>query len=113
MTSTERATVRRISPDEAAALIRSATPPTLFDVRDLPSYQQGHVEGAAHLVESRLMAWFSRLAKEKPVLIYCYKGNASQTFGQMFCDFRFATVYSVDGGYEPLTAALAAAEMAG
>jgi len=33
------------------------------------------------------------------VLLYCYHGNASQTYGQMFADFGFAEVYSLDGGF--------------
>ena len=41
------------------------------------------------------------------MLIYCYKGNASKTYAQMFCDFRFRNVFSVDGGYQPLAEALA------
>jgi rhodanese-related sulfurtransferase len=103
----EKPAFQRISPAQAAAMIRSAEPPSVFDVRDLPSYQQGHVDIAAHLTEQRVLLWLNRLPKDKPVLIYCYKGNASQTYAQMFIDFRFAEVYSVDGGYAPLAEALA------
>lgn len=103
----EKPAFQRISPGQAAAMIRSAEPPSVFDVRDLPSYQQGHVDIAAHLSEQRVLLWLNRLPKDKPVLIYCYKGNASQTYAQMFIDFRFAEVYSVDGGYAPLAEALA------
>ncbi|WP_367171689.1 rhodanese-like domain-containing protein, partial [Zoogloea sp.] len=35
----------------AVALIRSEPGVTVFDVRDLASYQRGHIEGAAHLAE--------------------------------------------------------------
>jgi thiosulfate sulfurtransferase len=90
----------------AAALIRSEAAATVFDVRDMASYQRGHVDGAAHLSEERLLAWVRRLPKEAPVLIYCYQGNASKTYAQMFVDFRFSRVFSVDGGYESLAAAL-------
>jgi len=48
-----------------------------------------------------------RLPKDAPVVIYCYHGNASKVFAQMFVDFRYSKVFSVDGGYEPLAAALA------
>jgi len=93
---------------EAAALIRSATKPAIFDVRDAAAYRQGHIAEAAHLAEDRLPGWLCRLDKEQPVLIYCYHGNASKAFAQMFADFRFTRVFSVDGGYAPLAAALAA-----
>ena len=73
----------------------------------MASYQKAHVDGAAHLSEDRLLAWMKRLPKEAPVVIYCYHGNASKVFAQMFVDFRYLSVFSVDGGYEPLAAALA------
>lgn len=69
---------------EAAALIRSEPGVALFDVRDLASYQRGHIDGAAHLAEDRFFAWTRRLDKAVPVLIYCYHGNASKTYAQMF-----------------------------
>ena len=102
-------TYRRITSAEAATLIQAEAGISIFDVRDLASYRLGHVADAAHLTEDRLPAWFRRLPREQPVLIYCYKGNASQAYAQMFADFHFARVFSVDGGYEPLAAALAAA----
>ena len=95
---------------EAAALIRAEAKPAVFDVRDAIEYRQGHIADAAHLVESRLMAWLSRLAKDQTIIIYCYRGNASRMFAQMFADFRFTRVISVDGGYPSLAAALAQGE---
>ncbi len=90
----------------AAALILSEDKPVVFDVRDVLDYRQGHISDAAHLVESRLMAWFSKLAKDQAIIIYCYRGNASRMFAQMFADFRFTRVFSVDGGYQSLSAAM-------
>ncbi len=88
-------------------MIRSDAAATVFDVRDLASYRQGHLDGAVHLQMERVAAWLGRLSRETPLIIYCYHGNASQVYAQMFCDFRFSRVYSVDGGYERLAAALA------
>lgn len=107
MTTVEKTAFRCLSATAAAALIRSEPGATVFDVRDMASYQKAHIDGAAHLSEDRLLAWMKRLPKEAPVVIYCYKGNASQTFAQMFVDFRYSRVFSVDGGYEPLAVALA------
>lgn len=91
-----------ISAAEALARCTTQPAPMVFDVRDMASYQRGHLEGAAHLSEDRLMAWMKRLPKDAPVVLYCYHGNASKIFAQMFVDFRYAEVYSVDGGYEAL-----------
>ncbi|WP_026686139.1 thiosulfate sulfurtransferase GlpE [Azovibrio restrictus] len=93
---------------EAARLIRDEPGLTLFDVRDARSYRSGHAPGAAHLDETRLAAWMQRLPRENPVLIYCYQGQSSQAYARMFADFRYSRVYSVDGGYPALLAALAA-----
>jgi rhodanese-related sulfurtransferase len=107
MNAIDRIPFQRISATQAAELLRQEASLALFDVRDLVSYRQGHIEGAVQLSEERVLAWVKRLPKEQPVLIYCYHGNASQTYAQMFSDFRFQRVFSVDGGYEKLVAALA------
>lgn len=106
MNFVEKPVFHNISASDAVSLIRSEPSAIVFDVRDMVSYQKSHVDGAAHLSEDRLLAWTRRLAKDAPVVIYCYKGNASKTFAQMFIDFRYTRVFSVDGGYEPLVAAL-------
>lgn len=93
-----------ITAAEALALLSGVPAPVLFDVRDMASYQRDHLEGAAQLSEDRLLAWSRRLPKEQPIVIYCYHGNASQVYAQMFIDFRHHMVYSVDGGYEALKA---------
>ena len=90
----------------AAELIRSQSGALLFDVRDGTAYRAGHIEGAAHLSEDRLQAWMRHIPKDCPVVIYCYHGNASTTYAQMFVDFRYTRVFSVDGGYPALEMAL-------
>ncbi len=105
----DRTPYQCISALEAASLIRTEGGRLrIFDVRDRQSYQQAHLEGAMHLSEDRLPLWFERIGREEPLLIYCYHGNASKTFAQMFSDFRFQRVYSVDGGYRPLARVVSA-----
>ncbi len=107
MNTVEKPAFRCISASDAISLMGTEPPPFVFDVRDMANYQKGHVDGAAHLSEDRLLAWVKRLPKEAAVVIYCYHGNASKVFAQMFIDFRYSNVFSVDGGYEALVAALA------
>lgn len=107
MNTVEKPAFCCISASEAISLLRSEPPPFVFDVRDMANYQKAHLDGAAHLSEDRLLAWMKRLPKEAPVVIYCYHGNASKVFAQMFIDFRYSKVFSVDGGYEALVAAQA------
>lgn len=105
--STEPSSYRCLSAAEAAALLRSEPDTVVFDVRDAASFRQGHVAGAAHLDFERFPAWRRKLAPQNPVVIYCYRGNASRDFAQLFADFHFGRVHSVDGGYDALAAALA------
>lgn len=101
---------QRISPAQAADRIRQARagirPLALFDSRDTASYERSHVKGADRLTEHCFGEIVATLPKNIPVMIYCYHGNASQVYASMFADFRFAEVYSVDGGYEELGPAL-------
>ena len=104
MNPAEEPAYRCINAREAISLMRGEPPAIVFDVRDMASYQKAHVDGAAHLSEDRLLAWMKRLPKDAPVVIYCYHGNASKIFAQMFVDFCYSNVCSVDGGYEALVA---------
>lgn len=104
MTIENTAVFRRISATDALALIAGQAHARVFDVRDPASFQKGHLPEAAHLDQSRFLLWTRKLDKAAPVVIYCYHGNASQVYAQMFADFRFSEVYSVDGGYEALAA---------
>jgi thiosulfate sulfurtransferase len=80
MSSAPPAAFACVSAADAVALLRAEPDAIVFDVRDLASYRKAHVDGAAHLSEDRLLVWTRRLAKEAPVVIYCYHGNASKTY---------------------------------
>ncbi|HET9958320.1 MAG TPA: rhodanese-like domain-containing protein [Polyangiaceae bacterium] len=82
----------------------SPTSIAVFDVRSRKDFDARHVEGARHLTESTFPEVLREVAKSTAVVIYCYHGNASQSFAAMFADFGFPEVYSVDGGYEALLA---------
>ena len=94
-----------ISARTALELLSQHHSATVFDVRDSAAYQAGHLAGAANLSQDRLLGWTKRLAKDALLLIYCYHGNASQSYAQMLIDFRFTQVFSVDGGYPALVEA--------
>jgi rhodanese-related sulfurtransferase len=108
---------RRIDAALAADLIerhrQGALPQlALFDVRDRQSFERASVSGATYLAEAVFPRLVRQTPRTTPVVIYCYHGNASQTWAGMFADFRYNEVYSVDGGYEALDAALAGAAAA-
>jgi SagB-type dehydrogenase family enzyme len=95
----EEPTFQRIGVDFARELLQSGEA-LVLDMRDPTSYDGGHIEGAEHVTEANIFNYLSGTPKTKPVLIYCYHGNASQVYAKTFADFRFIKVYSLDGGYE-------------
>ena len=89
---------RRIDAAAASQLL-SRDDVRVFDSRDAARFERAHIAGARRLSSANLDAALLGTPKTAPVLLVCYHGNASQTYGQMFADFGFAEVYSLDGGF--------------
>lgn len=96
---TERVPFKRIGTNQATQLLRQSRP-VILDVRDAESFANGHIDGAQNISILNLSDVIEATDKSKSILIYCYHGHASQEYAQIFCDFRFRNVYSLDGGYE-------------
>jgi rhodanese-related sulfurtransferase len=96
---TQQAIFQRIGVDAAAELLRRDDV-AVMDVRDAGSYQRGHIDTARWVSEANLYEVLTSTPKDRPVLIYCFHGNASQTYARIFNDFGFRDVYSLDGGFE-------------
>lgn len=90
---------RRIDAAAASQLLARGNV-LVLDSRDSASFELAHIASARHLSSDNLDATLLRTPKATPVLLCCYHGNASQVYGQMFADFGFAEVYSLDGGFE-------------
>lgn len=90
---------KRISVEQAKQLIESKSP-IILDVRDANAFQTEALPDAQHVDLSNFPRFRKATDRAAPVLIYCYHGNASQDMAQMFVDFGFTEVYSMDGGFE-------------
>lgn len=86
-----------ISVEQAAALLKPET--RIIDIRDTDSFAQGHLPGAQHFDRQALFDLMEEGPKDQPHLIYCYKGNASQTAAQLLAEEGFINVYSLVGGF--------------
>jgi len=111
MNTQDRLSYRCISAQQAAELIlghRQGNLPALalFDTRDHISYERDHIAGAQFLCDANFSASMLQLPRSTPIVLYCFRGNASQTWAGMFADFRYTEVYSVDGGRDALAYAL-------
>ena len=89
---------KRISADETKTLIDSGDI-NIIDIRDSSSYFAGHIAGAKHAEDMNIESFIESGDKEKPLLIYCYHGIASQSAAGFFDQNGFENVYSLDGGY--------------
>lgn len=95
----QRIPFRRIGLTEAESVLQRAEV-LVLDSRDAGSYGAGHMAGAVRVSHSNLSEIIGGTPKPRPILIYCYHGNASQEYARTFSDFGFAEVYSLNGGYE-------------
>ena len=86
-----------VSAQEAAKLLEQGAQP--IDIRDQPSFEQGHIPGAGHLDRQALLELAEEGDPEKAYLIYCYKGNSSQAAAQMLADEGFDKIFSLNGGF--------------
>ena len=95
----ERAQFKCIGIAEAETLIkREGT--LIVDVRDPGSYSRARINGAKLVSMRNISDVIAETMKDTPILIYCYRGHASREYAQVFTDFGFSDVYSLDGGYE-------------
>ncbi len=74
----------------------------VLDARDADHHGHSHLVGARRLDGRNHEPLLLRVAKHRPVLIYCHRGHASQTYASMFRDFGFVLVADVVGGWQAL-----------
>jgi thiosulfate sulfurtransferase len=71
----------------------------ILDCRELKDYRAGHLEDALHVHGGLKESLIKRGDKQRNLLIYCYYGHASDHLAELFSDFGFKNVYSLEGGY--------------
>ena len=90
---------KRIDVQQAKILLEQKQAQCI-DIRDAMSYQQGHIPQAALIDSNNINQWLAHADKQKPVLVYCYHGNSSQSAAQYIYEQGFSEAYSMDGGFE-------------
>lgn len=90
---------RDITPAELQAL---NTDPSLviFDTRDAASYARGHLEGAQPVSDAALRQLIQARQRERPILVYCYRGNSSRDMCRFIAGMGFSRVYNLAGGWQ-------------
>lgn len=90
--------VIQLNPPALAELLESESP-LLLDARDAASYQAGHLEGAMLLHDGLLKALLAKKELERPIVVYCYRGQTSIEKAKLFSSAGFQRVYSLCGGF--------------
>ena len=91
---------RRLNPQDATSWLAAHPHGLVLDARQAPHHAQERLEGSLRLDGRNHESLLLSQAKSRPVFIYCYRGNASQTYAQMFADFGFDNVVDLIGGWE-------------
>lgn len=88
----------RISSDDAKTLMENGDV-NIIDIRDLASFNAGHITDAEHVDNHSIAAYIQDTDQDVPLIVCCYHGNSSQSAGAYMAEQGFETVYSLDGGY--------------
>ena len=104
---------RRLTLAELGAWQSQRPNALLLDARDADSHAKNGWPGSVFLGCHNQDELLLRTGRRQPVLIYCYHGNASQTWAQMFADFGFTDVCDLVGGHDGWVAGTATANPSG
>jgi monothiol glutaredoxin len=72
---------------------------TFVDVRDPNSYQAARIPGAFWLHDGNLAQFTSSADKDAPLIVYCYKGNASKAAVLHLMQSGFKEAYNLSVGF--------------
>lgn len=76
----------------------------LVDVRTIPEYQQGHIDGAINIdvrSDNFIEKANTLLDKKRPIILYCRSGARSNAAANILCKTQFqeTIIYNLLGGY--------------
>src|SRR3989338_7560827 len=71
----------------------------LFDVREKPEWDEGHIDGAVLKPMSTLEQTFHDIPKDRPVYLHCGGGGRSSRAVQFLQSQGYRNVYNVKGGF--------------
>ena len=91
--------VRALNAAEALRLINDRDA-WVVDIREGGEYKEGHIPQARHIPLASLQERLGELGKagDKPIIVYCRTGSASQSACAQIKKSGIADVYSLSGG---------------
>ncbi len=76
----------------------------LYDVREKPEWDEGHIDGAVLKPMSTLQQTYRAIPKDKPVYLHCGGGGRSSRAVQFLQSHGYKNVTNLTGGYKAWTA---------
>ena len=93
-------TFQRLLPTQVDDWLAQHPAALILDARDPASHATASFANSLLLDGRNHELLLLNTARSHPVFIYCYHGNASQSYAQMFIDFGFATVVDLVDGWQ-------------
>ena len=93
-------TFERIAADQVEHWLSAHPQALILDARDAASHAAGHLAGSMRVDGRNHEPLLVQTSRTRPVFVYCYRGNASQSYAQQFADFGFRDVADMLGGWE-------------
>ncbi len=72
----------------------------VLDFRDPASFAQGHLDDAEPVSDALLKSLMKERRRDRPILVYCYRGNSSRDLCQFIAGFGYTRVYNLVDGWE-------------
>lgn len=82
------------------AVLRTEPDLLIFDTRDANSYARAHLEAAQPISDAAIKQLMKQRQRERPVLVYCYRGNSSRDICAFIAGLGFSRVYNLVGGWQ-------------
>lgn len=92
-------TFKHLQVNDLVELLANNNKVVIVDIRDINSFNAGHIKGAQHLSNESITEFVRNTDIDAPVVVCCYAGNASQQAAQYLISQDFTDVYSLDGGF--------------
>lgn len=93
------AEIRKVTADEALAILKDQPNAVLLDVRTEAEFAEGHIAGAQQLAVEELLDRTDELPADKstPIVVYCRSGRRSALAAEQLAGLGYTTIYDLGG----------------
>ena len=88
----------RIAPADSAALLESAQPPLVLDVRNPPEWEKKHIEGSVNIPLNHLRERLGELPRGRTMVVHCEGGYRSAIAASILQQSGFKSLHELAGG---------------